>query len=85
MSIFLPPIDILRPISLVRSVTDTYIIFMIPMPPTKSEMPAITESKIVRISEVEVTLVSNSFCDRTLKSFSSPALRLCFTRKNLFN
>ena len=38
---FLAPIAFFRPISLVRSVTDTSIIFITPIPPTRSEMLAI--------------------------------------------
>ena len=33
-----------RPISRVRSVTDTYMMFIMPMPPTTSEMPAMQAS-----------------------------------------
>ena len=38
---FLAPIAFLRPISLVRSVTDTSIIFITPIPPTNKEILAI--------------------------------------------
>ena len=38
------PMAFLRPISRVRSVTDTSMMFMTPMPPTSSEMPAIQMS-----------------------------------------
>jgi hypothetical protein len=37
------------PISRVRSVTDTSMMFMIPMPPTISEMPAMPASSAVMI------------------------------------
>ena len=37
----------LMPISRVRSVTDTSMIFMMPMPPTSSDIAAIPESSIV--------------------------------------
>ena len=43
------PIALRRPISLVRSVTVTNIIFIIPIPPTKSEMAAIPERTNVKI------------------------------------
>ena len=39
--------DIRKPISLVRSVTDTYILFMMPMPPTTNEIPAMAVSNTV--------------------------------------
>ena len=38
---FLAPMAFFRPISLVRSVTDTSMMFITPMPPTKREMLAI--------------------------------------------
>ena len=41
-----------RPISRVRSVTETSMMFMIPTPPTTSEMAATTISKIPIISDV---------------------------------
>ena len=40
------PTDIRRPISRVRSVTETYMMFMIPIPPTTSEMPAMQASSV---------------------------------------
>ena len=43
----LAPIDIRKPISLVRSVTETYMMFMIPMPPTSKEIPPIQAKSIV--------------------------------------
>ena len=51
------PIAILIPISRVRSVTDTNIIFIIPIPPTKSDIEAIAPSKIVIIL-VELSIIS---------------------------
>ena len=41
---FRAPMAFLRPISRVRSVTVTSMMFMTPMPPTRSEMPAIQRS-----------------------------------------
>ena len=38
---FLAPIAFFKPISWVRSVTDTSMIFITPIPPTKREIPAI--------------------------------------------
>src|ERR1700761_686682 len=48
------PIDIRNPISLVRSVTDTYMIFMMPIPPITSEIPATTVSNTVSSPLVEL-------------------------------
>ena len=47
------PIAFFRPISCVRSVTDTSMMFMTPIPPTINEMPAI------QISMVLVELLSS--------------------------
>ena len=46
ISLFFAPMDFLIPISLVRSVTDTNIIFIIPMPPTSSEIAAIPAKSV---------------------------------------
>ena len=43
------PTALRMPISRVRSVTETSMMFMIPMPPTTSEMPAIEPSRIVNV------------------------------------
>ncbi len=47
ISIPLAPIDMRKPISFVRSVTDTYMIFMMPMPPTNNDMPAMAAKSTV--------------------------------------
>ena len=44
IDLFLAPSAFLRPISLVLSVTDTSIIFITPIPPTRSEILAIQRS-----------------------------------------
>src|SRR5450759_3556480 len=76
-----PPIAIRSPISLVRSVTDTYIMFMIPIPPTRREIPAIAPSKIVRILLTELKVDNNSAWFLIVKSFWSDAFILCVLRK----
>jgi len=55
-----------------RSVTDTSMMFMMPMPPTTSEMPATapSSSDISRVVCVRVATISEML--RTLKSSSSP-------------
>ena len=60
-----------RPISRVRSVTLTYMIFMMPMPPTTSDMPAMHARRMVMRSVVELSIVASSSCERMLKSSSS--------------
>ena len=47
------PIAFLKPISLVLSVTVVSIMFIIPIPPTTSEIPAIDASKIVNVFVTE--------------------------------
>ena len=60
MSMPRAPTDILKPISLVRSVTETYMMFMMPMPPTMREMQATTKSNTDIVSEVEVIICAIS-------------------------
>ena len=72
------PIDILRPISRVRSVTETYMMFMMPIPPTSREMPAMQASSTVIRSVVELSIELSSSCERISKSSSSPGLILWF-------
>ena len=49
ISAFLAPSALRRPISFVRSVTDTSIIFMMPIPPTKSDIAAIEPKSRVMV------------------------------------
>ncbi len=49
MSVWLAPIERRTPISRVRSVTVASMMFMMPMPPTNSEIPAITISSTLNI------------------------------------
>jgi hypothetical protein len=60
-----------RPISRVRSVTETSMMFMMPMPPTSrlTEATLISSSVMVRAISVRVAAISSSV--RTLKSSSS--------------
>ena len=60
MSRRLAPSDLRMPISRVRSVTDTSMMFMMPMPPTSSEIPAMPTSTMVImpvISFIESTML----------------------------
>ena len=58
----LAPIAMRRPISRVRSVTDTSMMFMMPMPPTMSDTPAMPASSvvIVPIACVRMSAISSS-------------------------
>ena len=49
MSLRLAPKDLRMPISLVRSVTETSMMFMMPMPPTRREMAAMATSTIIMV------------------------------------
>ena len=57
------------PISRVRSVTDTSIMFMMPTPPTMSEMSATTSSRFVITRLVAANVSEISVWSRILKSF----------------
>ena len=50
------------PISRVRSVTDTSMMFMIPMPPTSSDTAAMLASSSVITCEVAAAELANSCC-----------------------
>jgi hypothetical protein len=60
------------PISRVRSVTETNMMFMMPMPPTSSETAATLASKVVSTPVTVLIRVWISRMSRTLKSSSSP-------------
>ncbi len=68
MSRFLAPIAFRMPISRVRSRTETSMMFMIPIPPTTSEIEAIPASRTVSSPVIEPTVVSSWAWSNTLKS-----------------
>ena len=55
--------------------------FMMPMPPTSSEMPATAASSTVIMSVVEVSIEAISCCERIEKSSSSVGLSRWFSRR----
>ena len=65
------------PISRVRSVTDTSMMFMMPMPPTSSDTPAMPPSSMVITRVVASAVSATSDRLRTVKSSSCPAAMLC--------
>ena len=69
-----------RPISRVRSVTDTSMMFMIPMPPTISETPAMLASSPVMVRVICERIAVTSVCERTMKSSGSPGASSCRAR-----
>ena len=74
ISLFFAPRDFLIPISLVRSVTDTNIIFIIPIPPRAKE----------RIVVIELAVSRNCVGLLTEKSLFSPGMIRCCILKMLF-
>ena len=68
------PTAILRPISRVRSVTETSMMFMMPMPPTTSEIAAVAASSQVSVCCAAVRACTISATFRTRKSSCSPGL-----------
>ena len=74
MSRRVAPTALRIPISRVRSVTDTNMMFMIPIPPTRSETAAMPPRSrvIVRATPSKVAMMSAWL--RMVKSLSSPAV-----------
>jgi hypothetical protein len=68
MSPALAPTAFRIPISRVRSVTDTSMMFMMPMPPTTSEMPAIAPRRIVSVRLTWFAVLRRSLWVWTVKS-----------------
>ncbi|MCG3163443.1 MAG: hypothetical protein JMDDDDMK_04870 [Acidobacteria bacterium] len=71
------PIAMRMPISRVRSVTDTSMMFMMPMPPTSSETLAMLPSRMVIMRLVSSAVSATSVMLRTLKSLSWFGPSLC--------
>ncbi len=75
MSRLRAPRALRSPISRVRSVTETSMMFMIPIPPTSSEMPAMPPRKMVS-TPVIVVAVARKFCwVKTVKSSAPTGVR----------
>ena len=69
------PIAMRMPISRVRSVTDTSMMFMMPMPPTSSEMEAMAPSMQRHDARWSAAAASATAVRlRTVKSLSAPSL-----------
>ena len=80
MSMPRAPTDMRSPISLVRSVTLTSMMFMMPMPATRSEKAAATTRMRVTVSMVLDMVSIISCCERMVKSSSASSLSLCCWR-----
>ena len=74
MSAFRAPTARRTPISRVRSVTDTSMMFMMPMPPTSSDTAAMLASSVVITFEVASAALAMSSWVRMKKSSLSPGL-----------
>ena len=68
MSFLLAPNAFLKPISRVLSVTVTSIMFMIPMPPTRSEMAAMPDKSEVNVPVTLDAVFKISFWEKMEKS-----------------
>ena len=73
MADWLAPIAMRMPISRVRSVTDTSITFITPMPPTTNDIAAMADNIVVKIENACSFDLRISACVRTPKSGSSPS------------
>ena len=78
MSMPLAPTLILKPISLVRSVTLTSMMFMMPMPATSKENAAATTRITVMVSMVLPIVSIISCCERIVKLSSASSFILWF-------
>ena len=68
------PRDLRMPIYRVRSVTDTSMMFMIPMPATNREIAAIPTNSIVIISVMEVTI--SNISERLVTLYRSSFMKI---------
>ena len=71
MSRFSAPTALRMPISRVRSVTLTSMMFMMPMPPTTREMPAIAPKNAVNVPVIVLNVCNKSVWLKMRKSSSS--------------
>ena len=71
----LAPMALRMPISRVRSVTVTSIIFMMPIPPTMRDIPAMPPRRIARMEVTLLIVSSRASCVSISKASSSCAKR----------
>ena len=79
------PTAIRKPISFVRSVTDTSMMFMMPIPATSSEKAAATTRISVTVSIVDDIVSIISACERMVKSSSASSFNLWLSRNICVN
>ena len=71
------PSALRSPISRIRSVTDTSMMFITPMPPTSSEMPAMPPSRTVSVLSTEVAVLTSEVSGVMVKSASVESVMAC--------
>ncbi len=76
------PSALRRPISRIRSVTETSMMFITPMPPTSSEMIAMPASITVSVSSTEVAADRIDCCVAIEKSAFAAVVMLCVFRSS---
>ena len=79
------PTAIRRPISFVRSVTETSMMFIIPIPATNNEKAAATTRMMVTVSIVLDIVSIISACERMVKSSSASSFSLWLSRRICVN
>ena len=82
MSRGVAPSALRNPISRTRSVTETSMMFMTPMPPTSSEMPAMPPRRIVNVRSTEVAVERTDCSDVIVKSASDAVVMSCAARSS---
>ena len=70
MTLGVAPRALRSPISRMRSVTETNMMFMTPMPPTSNEMPATPPRRIVSVRSTEVAVEISDCSEVIVKSAS---------------
>ena len=81
MFLYVAPSAFLSPISFVRSVTETSIMFIMPIPPTMSEIAATAARNIVSTEVIEERLFARLTCVITKKSSLVGSVILCDSRR----
>ena len=76
------PSALRRPISRIRSVTDTSMMFITPIPPTRSEMPAIPPSRTVSVLSTDVAVLTRDVSGMMVKSALAVVVTECRLRSS---
>jgi len=79
--LFLAPSAFRSPISRVRSVTVTNMMFIMPIPPTRSDIAAMPDKRAVNVPVVEVAVFKISCWEKIEKSARLGSVILCLESK----